>query len=509
MKHLLLFTLVLTGFSLQAQDLFDGFDAFFKKHVDAQGAVNYTGIQANELNALVTGIAAYPLAEKPDAVEKAFMINAYNVLVINSIVREKQSESVINTPNFFTASTHTVAGEKLSLNELEKERLFTRFPDARLHFVLVCGAVSCPPIIAEAYRPATLEAQLDRQTRLALNDRKFVRYDAASNTIEWSALFEWYASDFGKNTAGIIAWVNGFRDAKLPTTAKTRAMEYDWSLNGQQQMNRKGDVHPPKAKNSIRYVVSSTIPKGGTETKIFNNLYTQATGDGTDLSTRSNFFTTFVTSLYGVSDRVNAGVELRYRRVSTAGFPSSPLTVFEDRAEHSARQSVATIGPKIRWAPVPKWGNFSIQSALWIPLEDNLEGTAELSYIDWNGLTSWTQIMNDFTIGQSFSVFTELSLLLEDIGPDRAAGDLNRFSTPLTVIASYFPEPKTTLYLLNGVSPYWAPNLDWFYQSGAGAKYQFNRNFEVELLYTWFTNAFLIENNGRASTFNVGIRFNT
>ncbi|MDP4952731.1 MAG: hypothetical protein NWQ53_03725, partial [Flavobacteriales bacterium] len=242
---------------------------------------------------------------------------------------------------------------------------------------------------------------------------------------------------------------------------------------------------------------------------IFNNLYTQATGDGNQLNSRSNFFTTFLTSLYGVSDRFNAGVELRYRRVSNTGFPASPLTVFEDDARNASRQSLATIGPKIRWAPVPKWGNFSIQSAFWFPLENDLEGAEGKSYIDWNGFTSWTQIMNDFTIGQSFSVFTEVDFLWEDIGTGGENVDLNRISTPVTLIASYFPEPKTTLYLLNGFSPYWSPNLDWFYQVGAGAKYQFSRNFEIEFLYTKFTNSFLLENNGRASTFNFGIRINT
>lgn len=510
MKHAITLLLVVGAvLNARTQDVFDGFDSFFRKYVNAEGTVDYSGIQMSELTALVDSMEGYPLFDQSESKQKAFLINAYNILVIHSIVQEQVSESVMNANSFFTLRKHVVAGEKYSLNELEKEQLIKRFPDARLHFVLVCGALSCPPIISEVYHPESLEEQLARQTEQALNDSFFVRYDTLSNTIEWSALFEWYAADFGNNTEEVIKWINGFRTVKLPLSAKTKSMPYDWSLNSQKAADPIGGENPPQAKNSIRYVVSSTVPKGGTETKVFNNLYTQATGDGSDLSMRSNFFTTFITSLYGVSNRFNVGVELRYRRVSTTDYPASPLSVFEDRPEHMARQSVATIGPKVRWAPVEKWGNFSIQSTIWIPLEKNLEGGENLSYIDWNGLTSWTQVMNDFTIGQSFSVFAELSFLYEDIGPDRGQGDLNRFSTPLTLIASYFPEPKTTLYLLNGVSPYWSPDLDWFYQSGAGAKYQFTRNFEIELLYTWFTNAFLIQNNGRASTFNFGLRFNT
>lgn len=509
MKWLLFFSLFLTGYLAKAQQIFDEFDGFFKKYVDSQGLVDYQNIDDKEIKSLVNDIKIYPLSKQSPEIQKAFLINAYNILVIHSVFLQEEQESVQNNAGFFTQKSHWVGDDLISLNELEKEILFSVFPDSRLHFVLVCGAISCPPLFDEAYYPERLEIQLNRQTRLALNDEKFIRLSSPSNILEWSALFDWYAIDFGSNRKEIIKWINEFRNIPIPSEAKVKAMDYDWSLNGQEAFEGFNLSKGQKAKNSIRYVVSSTIKKGGTETKIFNNLYTQATGDGSSLNSRSNFFTTFVTSLYGVSDRFNAGFELRYRRVSNAGFPSSPLDVFANRAENGSRQSIATIGPKIRWAPVPKWGNFSIQSGFWFPLRNDLEGTPELSYIDWNGFTSWTQIMNDFTIGQSFSLFTEISLLWEDIGTEGENLSLNRISTPLTVIASYFPEPKTTLYVLNGYSPYWSPDLDWFYQVGMGAKYQFSRNFELELLYTKFTNSFLIENNGRASTFNFGIRINT
>ena len=103
-------------------------------------------------------------------------------------------------------------------------------------------------------------------------------------------------------------------------------------------------------------------------------------------------------------------------------------------------------------------------------------------------------------------MFTEIDVLIEDIGT--ADDAFNRVSTPATVILSYFPNPATTIYALNGLSPYWAPELDYFYQAGIGAKYQFSRKFEVEALYTYFTNSFLQDNNGRASTINLGVRIN-
>jgi hypothetical protein len=265
------------------------------------------------------------------------------------------------------------------------------------------------------------------------------------------------------------------------------------------------DLDAPAA-NAIRYVVSAAIPRGQVETKIFNNLYTQSTGDGTALSDRSTFFTTFLTSLYGVSNRFNAGLELRYRRVRNEPLPASPFSVLGTGEMAQTRQGVTTIGPKIRWAPVPQWSHFSIQSTFWIPLGRELEGESGQPFIDWSGPAWWTQFFNDFTLGSRFSLFTEIDLLWEDIG--RGPESLDRLSTPATLILSYFPHPKTTLYTLGSYSPFWTPSYDYFAQAGLGAKYQVNRNLEFELLYTLFTNNFLQRIGGRAATFNLGVRFN-
>ena len=392
------------------------------------------------------------------------------------------------------------------MNDLEKKKLLRVYEDPRYHFVLVCGAMGCPPITPFAYRPEKLAEQLEVQSRKALNDAAFIKVDNDKKEVKLSQIFEWYASDFGGSKLKALRYINQYRNNPIPENYKIGYYNYDWNLNADLGTGSKNPETGGKSNNSIRYVVSATIPKGTTETKIFNNLYSQVLDNGDGFENRSTFFTTFITSLYGVSDRFNAGVEVRYRSVLNSPLPSSPFSVFGGGEGQRFRHGVTTIGPKARWAPVPKWGNFSIQSALWIPIGSELEGNAERPYIDWNNATWWTQIFNDFTLGNNFSLFTEIDFLLEDIG--QADDALNRISTPATVILSYFPNPATTIYYLNGFSPFWSPDLDYFYQAGIGAKYQFSRQFEVEALYTYFTNSFLQENNGRASTINFGVRFN-
>ncbi len=513
MKKILSFCLLfmLLG-NLAAQQLdpqfFDRVDAFMQTYV-RDGKVDYAAVQqAQATLALVDEIGSTSLEGADDATQQAFLINAYNVLVIDAVVDQYPLVSVLDQPGFFDRAEHLVAGERMTLNTLEKERLIQTYGDPRFHFVLICAAVDCPPITTFAYRPDQLDEQLEARTRYALNDPAFIRMDISRKQVQFSQIFEWYEQDFTAQTANILIYINRYRDVRIPAEFLQSFYPYDWSLNDAPVASDLPAANATLANNAIRYVVSATIPKGRTETKIFNNLYTQATRNEGVLSDRSTFFTTFITSLYGVSNRFNAGLEVRYRRVLNAPYPSSPLNVLSGGDENSQlRTGVTTIGPKIRWAPVPKWRNFSVQSAFWFTIGDELEGTSTLPFIDWNGPSWWTQFFNDFPLGNNFSLFTEIDFLWEDIGSE-SNGAFNRISTPATVILSYFPHPQVTLYWLNGYSPYWAPDFDYFAQSGVGAKYQVNRDLEFELLYTYFTSDFLQENDGRAATFNLGVRFN-
>lgn len=508
----ILIVLIVFGFvGLQAQNnignaFFDKADAFFKMYVK-NGRIDYKNLKNNaSLNNLIKEVSSAKLTNANSKTKQAFFINAYNLHVIKGAADAYPLKSVLDVNGFFDTKKRLIAGEKLTLNQLEKDRLLKTYKDARFHFVLVCGAVGCPPITDFAYRPGKLEQQLATQTRKALNDPTFVKVNDAAKKVELSQIFEWYSKDFGGSKASAIQFINKYRKTPIPSSYKVGFYSYDWSLNGQLASNSTPQISNPQGNNASRYVVSAAIPKGGIEVKWFNNLYTQRTGNGEgDLTDRSTFFTSSLSFVYGLTSRFNIGFDARYRRVRNDQLPSSPFSVLGSGEGVSSRQGFTSFGPKIRWAPFEALPNFSVQSAFWFPIGDNLEGTADQPFIDWDGATWWTQFFNDFSIGENFSLFTEVDVLLEDIG-NKETGHLNRFSTPATVILSYFPNPKTTLYALTGFSPFWQADFDYFAQAGLGAKYQFTPNFELELLYTAFTNEFLQNTGGRASTFNIGVR---
>ncbi len=512
---LLIFSFVFTG--LQAQTDFNAFfnktDKFLKSRVQNNGVV-YKGLKSDaQLAGLIAEVAAADLSAADAATRKAFLINAYNLLVINGAAQAYPLSSVQNISGFFDGQKHNVAGKKVTLNQLEKAQLLRVYEDARLHFVLVCGAEGCPPITNFAYRPGSLDRQLDAQTRKAVNDSEFIRVDKGAKTAQISKIFEWYAGDFGGNKNATLAWINKYRADAIPTSYKISYYNYDWNLN---EVSGTASVGTPQtgttstATNDNRYVVSSTLPVGTTETKLFNNLYSEQSGQDDVLNSRATFFTSQLSFLYGVNERFNAGFDLRYRRVNFGAADSSPLAALSGSAEGQNRARFTTFGPKIRWAPVKKWENFSVQSALWFGLADDLAGNFDAGqpFIDWNGPTFFTQIFNDFTLGDRFSLFAELDVFIEDIGG--AEENFNKFTLPTTVIFSYFPVRNLTLYGLLNYAPTVSPGYDYWTQQGVGAKYQFTPNFEIELLFTNFDTQKFNEGNavGNAATWNIGFRYN-
>jgi len=455
--------------------------------------VNYQNAKGSAaLNVLIKRIGQMDTEELTDTEEQAFLINAYNLIVIKEAASSYPIQSVQDIGGFFNRKKFKIGKNNYTLNYLEKDVLIKKYNDPRFHFALVCGAKGCPVIVDQAYRPDILDQQLETQTRKALNDSNFLY--VKDNTLYLSQIFNWYKADFGGKRK-IIPFINKYIDSPISEQTSISHYKYDWALN---------DVNANSA-NAFRYVVSAAIPQGGVELKLFNNLYTQRTGDGENLNSRSTFFTSSLSALYGLTNRFNAGLELRYRRVSNADLPSSPFSVLGSGGNAiSSRSGITAIGPRIRFAPFKKLENFSIQTTLSFPVGDQLEGDGTRPFIDWNAPTFNTQLFNDHSIGSSFSLFTELDILIEDIGGD---GGLNRFSTPVTGILSYFPNPKTTIYALGSFSPYWQSNFDYFVQAGAGVKYQITPSYEVELLVTKFANQFLIQNNGDAATYNIGFRY--
>jgi len=233
-------TLTLLGFifffgliqqSVSAQSSFnENANTFFEKFVQ-NGAVDYTGIkqQPEQLNLLVKEIENYTLTD--DKSNYPFYLNAYNVLVINQIIQNYPIDSPMSIDGFFDKNTFNVAGKNISLNHLENEIIRPTYKDARIHFALVCGAVGCPKLANKAFTNDNVQSLLTKNTRKALNNPDFIKYDGQNLAI--SKIFDWYKEDFGGDAASFLKFINEYRENAIPENTEVGYYEYDWSVNKQ------------------------------------------------------------------------------------------------------------------------------------------------------------------------------------------------------------------------------------------------------------------------------------
>ncbi|MDQ2772950.1 MAG: DUF547 domain-containing protein [Bacteroidota bacterium] len=208
--------------------------AYFAKFIDENGNVNYGAIKRNplEIKALAHRYETLDLSSAADRDREAFYLNAYNVMVISEVAAHYPATSVQKIPGFFDKNLVTVAGEKMTLNDLEAKKLREPFHDPRVHFALVCGAKGCPRFNRQAFVGNQVDAQLTIQARKVLQDPKFIRVDEKDKKVLVSEIFKWYEPDFKATGKTTLVYINQFRDSKqIPTTYAVDYYTYDWALN--------------------------------------------------------------------------------------------------------------------------------------------------------------------------------------------------------------------------------------------------------------------------------------
>jgi hypothetical protein len=236
MKKLFILTITLIGLGFpesKAQDIqsfFEGADVFFNSYV-SDGKVDYKAIikSPKSLNSLLETAKSIEVSASDANTYQSFWINAYNLSVIKGVVNNYPIKSPLDKKGFFDQITYEIGNKSITLNDIENKKLRGVFQkEARFHFVLVCAGLGCPPIINSAYKPSTLEAQLQKQTEIALNNPNFIK--VKGDKVQLSQIFEWYKSDFIQDGSE-IEFINRFRKEAIPKEAKVSYYNYDWGLN--------------------------------------------------------------------------------------------------------------------------------------------------------------------------------------------------------------------------------------------------------------------------------------
>ena len=496
---------ILTG--QNSQSFFNKADEFLEKNV-TDGRVNYESLKAdlNQLNNLVNEISKFDFLQlQIGDEEKAYLINVYNILVIRAVLNNYPLKSVMDIGGFFDKDIISIGGQEYSLNKVEKSILFKSYPDPRLHFVLVCAAIGCPQIINNAYYPDQLEQQLQKRTKITLNDELYIRVDRKTKTVFISELFKWYEKDFTATGLSVIQYINQYRENKIPVDYKIDYIPYDWTLN---KIIKKQKSHIlPKKENLQAYTPSTLLKPGQIEIKLFNNLYTQTAyydeeSKKKDQNSRSTYFTGIINSLYGISSDINIGLDVYIKSVRNDIESSSPFSLFKFSSDANASTALAQIGPKVKISPFKSLRSLAFQSTFLIALKSDLDGSedADSPYLDVDGSQWWTQIFYDYSLNNDFLLYFESGFFFRFDSP------YEDVYIPVKAFVNYYPSRNWTIYFPLEFTSYWKDSSisAYFNQTGLGGKYQLTFNFELEILYTKFIFG---KSQGAGATYNLGVRF--
>lgn len=169
----------------------------------------------------------------------ATYINAYNFFTLETVLLNYadgalKSISDIGGEGSFRAFKeifHRLGGEKLSLDQIENEKLrpSMNFADGRVHFALICASVGCPVLLGEAYRGETLDTQLDYVTRIGLKLPRML--DLRNGGLKVSQIFDWFYDDFVNQSGSVEAFLRQYSDDLPATLPALDYVDYDWGLN--------------------------------------------------------------------------------------------------------------------------------------------------------------------------------------------------------------------------------------------------------------------------------------
>ena len=272
------------------------------------------------------------------------------------------------------------------------------------------------------------------------------------------------------------------------------------------------------------YQASTLYKKGEFELKAFQSLYQQDQKNGfSDYNTRSSYFSSFNQFLFGTDKRINYGFDVVFKsnlidatldqsrfevlkfsqkehyqlldctEERAANSPNSRCRADGELVEHDTLRNfdgdalltrnqigLSHLGPKIKFHPVKKWSNVTLQQTLYIPIQKHVDGQT----------VSFTQLFIDKKLNDKNFLFIEASLWTT-VAPDFRVLPL------IKGFYSYLPTERWTVYAMTTLPV----------EFGLGTKYRILPDLEIELLYTKYLPIEKILGDRNAMTMNIGVRW--
>lgn len=222
------------------------FTKILEQYRSASGLINYGKLKKDSeasaghpINLYIQNLFQVRLADYngwSEPQKKAFLINAYNVLTIKLILNHYPVRSIKKIGGFFTKPWSIkffklLDGKIESLDPIEHEWLRPKFKDYRIHAAVNCASISCPVLRFEAYRADSLDAQLEDQMKIWLEDTTRNNLSPINNAVSISKIFDWYKVDFESWGGGVRAVLTKHSGKALGNIEHLKFLDYNWELN--------------------------------------------------------------------------------------------------------------------------------------------------------------------------------------------------------------------------------------------------------------------------------------
>lgn len=210
------------------------------RFVNQQGDVDFAALAADaiDLNHYLHYIAQQPLdGFANDAQRLAHMINAYNALSMYNVIASgiPETHAGLAKVRFFVSRQFLIGGKPLSLYAFEND-IIRKLDEPRVHFALNCSAVSCPVLPRKMFTAASLNQELDRETRAFFARPENLRVDDAVRTIFFNEILSFYTEDFApRHALTLIDYAARYVSRELPRDFAIAFTPYDWTVANQRR----------------------------------------------------------------------------------------------------------------------------------------------------------------------------------------------------------------------------------------------------------------------------------
>ena len=205
---------------------------------------NYAGISdedSQQLDEYITSLTDIDPRDYPRDEQMAYWINLYNAVTVDLVLDFYPVKSIRKIHGGllglgpWNEDAVQVAGETLTLNDIEHRILRPIWKDPRIHYAVNCASLGCPNLSATSFTATNKEELLDQAAADYVNHPRGVAF--VKGRLRLSSIYDWYGVDFGADETERLAHLQQYATRDLAEALMNYSgrikYDYEWDLNGQ------------------------------------------------------------------------------------------------------------------------------------------------------------------------------------------------------------------------------------------------------------------------------------